>query len=1080
MQYTSTRRTLLPLIILLSLVSTYIPFEVFNIPSIPEAQADISTGLVGHWKFDNTTNDSAGTNHGTFNGGTPSYITGKLGQALSFDGSDDYVNLNTPASTFISASTGSISLWIKPQGSAPSGNVWEVNPAVADAGAFLGIHRGIVGGADRIWVYNWDGSDDHIGASYVMGEWVHIVWVHANGTLYGYKNGTLFGSTPSGNTTDLSNPLAIGSGFNLHTYTSDAIDEVRVYNRALSSSDIAELYNATASNPQCSDSLDNDSDGLVDYPSDPGCISASDNDETDADTTPPSTPTLSTPTVVSSTQLNLSWSASTDTGGSGLKGYRLERCQGASCTTFTQIAAPTNTTYNDTSLTANTTYRYRARAEDNAGNLSSYSNIVQAATAAASSFSISATPTTVNTNSPITVSWTAPSGQTTPQDWVAIYLQGATNQSYNDWKYTGGATSGSLSLTTPATAGTYEVRYLTNNSFTDVARSNPITVTQSSDATPPTVSITAPTNGATVSNTVTVSANASDNVGVAGVQFFLDGANLGAEDTAAPYSVSWNTTAATNGSHTLTACARDAAGNQTTSSPITVTVSNTTTPPPSGILAFPSAEGEGKFTKGGRGGVVCQVTNLNDSGSGSLRSCLEMNVPRTVVFRVGGEIRLNSFIQINNPFITIAGQTAPGDGIVMTEGTLFFRTWEVIVRHLRIRHGFKTIQDNALFFFAPDPDIWTGGETAHDLIFDHNSISWATDDLVAGNGSPTALSDLTFQWNIVSEGLNCNGELSNCGSRGFLTFPMGPYSVHHNLFAHNSERHPALAGDVDVVNNVAYNYGWWPVNVSPHWAPIRPNYVANYFKAGSHTGATSAGWPELRLIGDLPYSAQSSVYMQGNISPTRPNNTLPECSSSQFIFCNQDNGGITVNASRFNYTPVATTDAFTAYDQVLANAGATKPRRDPVDTCIINDVTNGTGDILGYPSEVGGLPTYNSGTPYPDADADGMSDTWETSCGLNPSNAADGAQTAPNGYTNLENFINKLAGDTIPLGDCGGLGGSQPLVGDLNSDGTVNALDWGIMNSQWFTSNPQSDINADGLVNSIDFGLMNVNWGLSS
>ncbi|MFH1257148.1 MAG: Ig-like domain-containing protein [Candidatus Diapherotrites archaeon] len=198
-----------------------------------------------------------------------------------------------------------------------------------------------------------------------------------------------------------------------------------------------------------------------------------------SDTTPPSTPANLTATAAPSSQINLSWAASTDN--TGVAGYRIERCTGASCTSFTQIATPTGTSYNNTGLSANTTYRYRVRAADAAGNLSNYSSIASAATPAA--------PT---------------------------------------------------------------------------------------DTTPPTVSISSPSSGQTVSGTISVTANASDNVGVAGVQFKLDGSNLGNEDTSAPYSVSWNTSTVSNASHALTATARDASGNTATATTVNVTVNNTT------------------------------------------------------------------------------------------------------------------------------------------------------------------------------------------------------------------------------------------------------------------------------------------------------------------------------------------------------------------------------------------------------------------------------------------------------------------------------------------------------------------------
>jgi len=197
---------------------------------------------------------------------------------------------------------------------------------------------------------------------------------------------------------------------------------------------------------------------------------------------------------------------------------------------------------------------------------------------------ITVTPTAVAPSGSVTVS--VANGPGNLMDWIALYPQGAADSAYIDWRFlnglktvpASGLTSATVTFPMPAAAGTYTFKFFANNAFTLLAVSGPVTV-GSADVTPPSVSITAPTAGATVSGTVTIAATASDNVGVAGVQFKLDGATLGAEDVAAPYSLSWNTTGAANGSHSLTAVARDAAGNTTTSSAVAVTVSNDTTPP---------------------------------------------------------------------------------------------------------------------------------------------------------------------------------------------------------------------------------------------------------------------------------------------------------------------------------------------------------------------------------------------------------------------------------------------------------------------------------------------------------------------
>jgi len=296
------------------------------------------------------------------------------------------------------------------------------------------------------------------------------------------------------------------------------------------------------------------------------------------DTTPPSVPTGLRASAVSSSQINLSWTASSDN--VGVSGYRVYRGG-------TQIATTSATSFINTGLSPSTTYTYAVAAFDAAGNLSAQSSPASATTPAAPD----TTPPTVSITSPAsgaTVSGTATIVSASASDNVGVIgvqfqLDGA--------NLGGQDTSAPYSVswnTTTASNGSHTLTAIARDAAGNSRTSAQVTVTVNNapppDTTPPTVSITSPSNGQTVSATVTVTANASDNVGVAGVQFVLDnGTNIGAEDTSAPYSVSWNTTGAANGSHTLTAVARDAAGNRTTSAQVTVTVANAppvdTTPP---------------------------------------------------------------------------------------------------------------------------------------------------------------------------------------------------------------------------------------------------------------------------------------------------------------------------------------------------------------------------------------------------------------------------------------------------------------------------------------------------------------------
>ena len=188
------------------------------------------------------------------------------------------------------------------------------------------------------------------------------------------------------------------------------------------------------------------------------------------------------------------------------------------------------------------------------------------------------------------------------------------------------------------------------------------------------------------------------------------------------------------------------------------------------------------------------------------------------------------------------------------------------------------------------------------------------------------------------------------------------------------------------------------------------NFVGNFWKDGPSAYPQNLGHAAIRAMGQLPYSGQAGIHVRGNIGRGRPSDGLPD---TNIIWA--DNWGLPVQAARYPYPLVTTTDAYTARDQVLAKAGAVLPARDSVDQRIVNDVTNGTGKWINNPVEVGGWPVLASGTAPVDTDHDGMPDTWELAHGLNPANAADGPQDVDNdGYTNLEAYLNSLTAGTFP------------------------------------------------------------------
>ncbi len=420
-------------------------------------------------------------------------------------------------------------------------------------------------------------------------------------------------------------------------------------------------------------------------------------------------------------------------------------------------------------------------------------------------------------------------------------------------------------------------------------------------------------------------------------------------------------------------------------------------------LAFPGAEGFGRFAKGGRGGRICEVTNRNDSGPGSFRACAEAQGPRIVVFRVGGTIDLRGPVVIQNPFLTIAGQTAPGDGIQIKGGGIILRNVDdVIVRYLRVRPGPNVANPSTSNAF-----MVLGRST--NVIVDRSSFSWATDQNTAIWDEPR---NVTFQWNIISEALHCSRHAEGCHSKGLLIGYAGTsdLSVHHNLFAHNVTRNPWIKrGAVDLVNNVIYGFRDIGIHLSASEGPLQVNVVGNRYIKSPDSNVKG-----IRADGRLSnsgYLSQSDVYLKGNIIPWyRPTDDLPDQKAIEWVSWTD---------TAFTDTPhpfpkVSTTDAFQATTDVLANAGARLPAIDPVDQRIIQDVHNAlagkpTGGIINDPSEVGGWPALASvsrPSAY-DTDQDGMPNSWENLHRLNPNSPNDGPLDADgDGWTNVEEFLN--------------------------------------------------------------------------
>ncbi len=416
--------------------------------------------------------------------------------------------------------------------------------------------------------------------------------------------------------------------------------------------------------------------------------------------------------------------------------------------------------------------------------------------------------------------------------------------------------------------------------------------------------------------------------------------------------------------------------------------------------AFPGAEGFGKYTMGGRGGRVHEVTNLNDSGPGSLRDACDAKGPRIVVFRVSGTIPLKSRLRIRNPYITIAGQTAPGDGICVKGYQTEFEADHVIIRYVRFRLGDENRQESDSF----------GGQGQYAMI-DHCSASWSVDETFSINKA----SNLTAQWCMITESLY--DSLHKKGKHGYGGLWGGPGgSWHHNILAHHSSRNPRASGNkesglMDFRNNVIYNWGFNSSYGGEGWPR---NWINNYYKYGPATGEN------VRHRIFIQQDPRSQAYTKGNFVWG-----FPEISADNW------KGGIDFQTDRgaseatlrvdqpFVVAPVRTQEAPEAYELVLKHAGASLVR-DAVDARIIEEIRTGTAQfgetfagggkgIINSQKAVGGWPTLKSLTPPTDSDHDGMPDDWERDHGLDPQSAADGSQDRDgDGYTNGEEYLNSL------------------------------------------------------------------------
>ena len=426
------------------------------------------------------------------------------------------------------------------------------------------------------------------------------------------------------------------------------------------------------------------------------------------------------------------------------------------------------------------------------------------------------------------------------------------------------------------------------------------------------------------------------------------------------------------------------------------------------LPAFPGAEGFGAFTPGGRGGKVLAVTTLEDYDvtkgeapiPGTLRHAIESRGARIVVFRTAGTIFLKRKLVVTKPNLTIAGQTAPGDGICVARYTFDVAANDVIIRHIRFRLGDEAQAELGTFQVSG----------AQNVILDHCSFSWSMDENCTLHGGDAR--NITVQWSIISESLNRSYHpKGEHGHGSLLRSDDGGFTVHHSIYAHNNARNPRPGGYedkpgllLDFRNNVVYD--WGDTSGYSGLERTRINYVGNYFKPGPSTS---------RAVREFAFSAKTfrtKLFFADNFFYGQPQKT-----AKNWLMIRKagDWDGelkdTNIAPEPFPAPPVATDTAEKAFEKVLTSAGAIAPKRDAVDTRLVDEIRHGTGRIIDSQRDVGGWPELKPLPAPTDSDEDGMPDDWEKRFGLNSSKAADGSRDSDgDGYTNVEEFLN----DTDP------------------------------------------------------------------
>jgi len=517
------------------------------------------------------------------------------------------------------------------------------------------------------------------------------------------------------------------------------------------------------------------------------------------------------------------------------------------------------------------------------------------------------------------------------------------------------------------------------------------------------------------------------------------------------------------------------------------------------LPAFPGAEGFGTSTIGGRNGVVIKVTNLNDSGAGSLRAALEASGPRIIIFSVSGTIHLTSIMTVTNPYITIAGQTSPG-GIDISGGRIRISTHDVIITHVHFRLGSDVCDQGSS---ANNDDCDQAGDAlqimsesaypAYNIVLDHCSFSWGCDETLDISSWYGDTYDITVSNSLIGQGLDINPTIEQhalgilISGAYSLTRPI-TISFHHNYEAHFQYRFPnMLYAEADLYNNVFYNYDSFTTYMDQSARGQHLNTRHNYYKegpsiqysnncinapnkhlgviwgAGTNYALTGTPYPIVHSIGNIACAIEDTTgkYANGYWGDGWPFLTAEWISTTPFSSATAGMPNITTMSSSYA-------------SEVVANAGANRIQStsdltwDSLDTQLIADYFAGTGSWLTAPAGDRHYPTnwpiYDTPTPPADNDNDGMADTWETSTLGNLTQTANGDYDS-DGYTNVEEYLHYLGGYSTP-------DTTPPSISTYTLTNFISAI------TNWLQiGNETSDVNSDGVVNTRDLGIVMSNWG---